>query len=190
MIVATSNWMPCRVSVATRDSATTAGTWPGQMRTSGASRGTNTMSKEVRQLAREVFAHRGQYGPRPARPDLVRPWLATTSGGRPRYRIDRKHPLVSELLRLAGDNVSLAEAALQVIEETVPVQRIWLDAAEKPDTHLLPFEDRTKTDVKRLIQQTYEACRAGGSTSEEALDQLRRREEFREYEKLIDEIED
>lgn len=148
------------------------------------------LAKEVRQLAREVFAHRGQYGPRPARPDLVRPWLATTSGGRPRYRIDRKHPLVSELLRLAGEKMSLAEAALQVIEETVPVQRIWLDAAEKPDTHLLPFEDRTKIDVKRLIQQTYEACRAGGSTSDEALDQLRRREEFREYEELIDEIED
>jgi len=149
-----------------------------------------SLAKEVRQLAREVFAHRGQYGPRPARPDLVRPWLATTSGGRPKYRIDRSHPLVAELLRLAGQNAALAEAALQVIEETVPVQRIWLDAAEKPDTHLLPFEDRTTTDVKRLIQQTYEACRAGGMTSQEALDQLRRREEFREYEELIDEIED
>lgn len=149
-----------------------------------------SLAKEVRQLAREVFAHRGQYGPRPARPDLVRPWLATTSGGRPKYRIDRDHPLVAELLRLAGQNAALAEAALQVIEETVPVQRIWLDAAEKPDTHLLPFEDRTTTDVRRLIQQTYEACRAGGMTFQEALNQLRRREEFREYEELIDEIED
>ncbi|MEX2670891.1 MAG: ATP-binding protein [Phycisphaeraceae bacterium] len=149
-----------------------------------------SLAKDVRQLAREVFAHRGQYGPRSARPDLVRPWLATTSGGRPKYRIDRNHPLVSEMLRLAGDKVSLAEAALQVIEETVPVQRIWLDAAEKPDTHLLPFEDRTKSDVKRLMQHTYEACRAGGSTSQEALDQLRQREEFREYGELLNEIED
>jgi hypothetical protein len=89
------------------------------------------LANQVRVRARQVFAHRGDYGPRAPIEQLVRAWLPTTTEAGVRYRINRDHAVV----RLALDEPSHAsvERALALAEDTVPVQRIWLDTLEQLD---------------------------------------------------------
>ena len=47
-----------------------------------------------------------------------------------RYKVDQSHPSVAAVLANAGELQPLIQSMLRVIEETVPVQRIWLDTAE------------------------------------------------------------
>lgn len=147
------------------------------------------LAKEVRQKARSVFAHRGKYGSRPSRADIVRPWIPKTRSGRPVYLIDRKNPLVQEAIRVTGENRAVIDNLLEVIEETVPIQQIWLDTSEKPDSHMLPFEHKSKKEVRLIIYCAYEALRTKGLTPEEAKADLSRREEFSEYQDLIRSLE-
>ena len=44
-----------------------------------------------------------------------------------RYRVDHSHPAVAAVFESAGPLLPLVKAMLRVVEETVPVQRIWLD---------------------------------------------------------------
>ena len=147
------------------------------------------LAKEVRQIARSVFAHRGKYGSRPPRADIVRPWIPKIRRGRPVYLIDRKNPLVQEAIRVTGENKEVIDNLLKVIEETVPIQQIWLDTSEKPDSHMLPFEDKTKKEVRLIICCAYEALLTKGLAPEEAKDDLSRREEYAEYQDLIQSLE-
>ena len=147
------------------------------------------LAQEVRKKARNVFAHRGKYGSRPAKIDVVRPWISSKRSGKPIYRIDRSHPLVMEISKLLKEKKPLIEALLEVIEETVPIQRIWLDTAEKPDRHLLPFEHKTKKDIRQTIKLTYESLLNNGWCREEAVVYLMKQEEFLDYNDLIESLE-
>jgi hypothetical protein len=96
----------------------------------------------VRRDARQVFAHRGEYGPRPIAPTIVveRPWIATTRSGRTVYLINRKHPVVAAALVRVGVLADQLKPMLRLIEETVPIQKIWLDTAESADEQAVPYE--------------------------------------------------
>lgn len=84
----------------------------------------------VRAEARRVFAHRGSYGKKAAIADLTPAWLHAGDGEAARYRINRAHPLVAEIGSRLGNDPAF-EQLLRLVEVTVPVQRIWLDAVEK-----------------------------------------------------------
>jgi hypothetical protein len=84
-----------------------------------------------RDKAREVFAWRGQR----ARGQVVRGddspvWLSAPRDLTAHYRINREHPAIAAVLKQAGANAALMNAALTLIEKTVPVERIWLDVSE------------------------------------------------------------
>ena len=100
------------------------------------------LAEAVRKDARQVFAHRGQYGQRPGGSEVVvtSPWNSAVRSGRLVYLINRQHPLIAEALKRIGPLEKDLAPALRLIEETVPVQKIWLDTAEAPDDHALPYE--------------------------------------------------
>jgi hypothetical protein len=87
---------------------------------------------QCRERAREVFAWRGGQV-RTATPGKTPPapvWNEEHRSGKRRYRINRDHPIISQLLN--GDTATrrLARAAISLIERSVPVERIWLDVSE------------------------------------------------------------
>jgi hypothetical protein len=89
------------------------------------------IAEDIRRRAREVFVHRGQYGPRPQRTDVSRIWKVTQNQRR-RYAIQRDHELLAilnEQLKNPGRDV--LNALLELIERTVPVDRVWLDVSEQ-----------------------------------------------------------
>lgn len=86
-----------------------------------------TVAIDARETARSVFAHRGRFGNQQADATLRNVWLTRRSGDAVKYLVDREHPVTARALELSGDGRTAVEHMLRLMEETVPVQRIWLD---------------------------------------------------------------
>ena len=138
------------------------------------------LASDVRRRAREVYAHRGRYGRRTTRDTPSRPWRTFRRDGVVGYRIDRTHPLVQSVSRAtSGDLREELDAMLKIIEETVPVQQIWLDAAEHPDAPSAPFESTDDVKLRRVVEIAYRGLRRHGKLSHEtAVARLLSSEEF------------
>lgn len=140
----------------------------------------------IRKQAREVFANRGSRGPRQHKEPIIRAWYPVSKHGRLSYKIDRSHPLIKQLLSIDSRYKNTAQALLRVLEETVPVQQIWLDTAERPEIHSRPFEGVTKAEITRVLQMTYNALRkTEGLTPEAAKKRLLAMEAFIDYPELV-----
>ena len=144
------------------------------------------LAKKVRQDARAVFAHRGRYGPRQKKEEYARPWKSRRRGGRVVYQIDRKHPLVESVFSEVGkESAATVEAMLRVVEETVPVQQIWLDEADRKGEVAGPFHGVTAKQRRGVVETAYEAIRRNLClTHEETVEVLRKCEEFADEEAL------
>jgi hypothetical protein len=138
------------------------------------------LAEQVRRDAREVFAWRGgSPGKRAIRAPLVSAWTATESRRGSTYRIDRSHPAVQRAFDLTGERRSIEEM-LTVLESTLPIQRIWLDVAERGD---LPAESRDMpADQKVVLDSLYAHMRnALGLTASEARARLLTVDPFSSY---------
>lgn len=88
------------------------------------------IAEDLRKRAREVFVHRGAYGPRGKGVPVARIWSVKSSGTGSRYVIQRNHDLVSLVRKQLGSNGEMLDSMLDLIERTVPVERVWLDMTE------------------------------------------------------------
>lgn len=138
------------------------------------------LAQTVRQQARAVFSHRGKYRQRETKREFTRAWKTVRKSGVRVYRIDRKHPTLEALLSSIPSECSdPLEAALTIIEETVPVEQIWLDTAERPEETAAAFHGSTSSQVRGVIQLAYNALRLNRNCNhEEAVELLLSSEEF------------
>jgi hypothetical protein len=144
------------------------------------------LADHVRKDARSVYAHRGAYGNRKKREATIRAWLSATRGGRQTYRIDRKHPVVKGGLGVESGHRKRVEAMLRVLEETVPIQQIWLDTAEKPDNPARPFESVSEREILKIMIMTYRALRrTEGLSPKEARQKIASMEGFPDFPALV-----
>ena len=113
------------------------------------------LAEDTRSRARRVFAHRGQ--PRSVNPGgvVAQAWKAEQAASGIRYRIDHEHPAVRAVLDDAGDLSGRIRAMLRIIEETVPVQRIWLDTSEGRETPRTGFAGEPSSEVKGVLMVIY-----------------------------------
>ncbi len=88
------------------------------------------IAEDVRRKAREVFVHRGLFGPRTKDTDVTRIWQVNGDDAARRYTIGRNHDLIRLLRQRLGGASGLLDSALDLIERTVPVERVWLDVTE------------------------------------------------------------
>lgn len=140
----------------------------------------------IRMQAREVFAHRGAYGARQGQQLITRVWIPVSTQGLISYRIDRSSPMIKQLLESCTENKQLINAVLRLLEETVPVQQIWLDTAEKSEMHSKPFSLAPQTEVEEMIKLTYKALtRTDKMTHEAAIQRLLQMEAFLDFKPQI-----
>ena len=134
------------------------------------------LAKTVREKAKEVYAHRGRRATSRGRQTTGQPNPWTTnkrSDGTFSYRIDRRHPLFKALVAcLPADSKNELETLFRLIEETVPVQRIWIDTAENQDGVLAPFEGEVHAKLKKHLKVCHGALVANGQNDAEAWDEL------------------
>src|SRR5262249_30999504 len=90
-----------------------------------------SIADDVRRKAREGFVHRGLFGARQKDAEVSRIWHVHPAGSGRRYRINRDHELIRILGKHLGVTADLMEGVLDLIERTVPVERVWLDVAER-----------------------------------------------------------
>jgi hypothetical protein len=147
------------------------------------------LAETVRAKARSVFAHRGKYGRRAATPNATeRPWLSSIRENRRVYTINRSHPAIQRVLHLFGEKSSEIDALLRLLEETVPVEQIWLDTAEQSRDHAPPYDGIDFAVIKADMRRVVEFSVSAGINRATAIERLRSVEPFDRYQKLINEL--
>jgi len=143
------------------------------------------LAEYVRNQARRVFAFRGS-GDARAPGEVDRAWVIA-EGGRGdlvRYRINRKHPAVSHILN--GARAPDVEAMLRIIEDTVPVQRIWLDAVERGDV-AAPVADGAEAAIEPVMRLMFaQFVGRDGMSPADAKQRLLRTEPFQKFPHLVE----
>ncbi|WP_445359736.1 ATP-binding protein [Microbulbifer sp. EKSA005] len=109
---------------------------------------------QIRKEAREVFAHRGKYGKRTSSAKISKIWMARQKNGLNTYYLNRSHPLLKRFLESAGSLKKDAETLFRLIEETVPVEQIWLDTAESPEKRSTPFFGVPEKEIISAAEQS------------------------------------
>lgn len=144
------------------------------------------LAEYTRERARRVFAFRGQPAKRNKSAPVQTAWMAEHFKGGMRYRIDRTHPAVLAVLDDAGALTPSIEAMLRVFEESIPVQRIWLDTAESKETPRTGFAVDAPAEVTAVLRTLFRNLLRKGLTPESARTQLKRTEPFQSYPDLVD----
>ena len=142
----------------------------------------------VRDEARQTFVARGKYGRRPEkRPLSLEPvWIRSDRDQMIGYRVSKSHPLIADFKKKLGPLSEDFEVILRLLQESIPVQRIWLDAADSEQNNLNPYDGIT-ADLKSDLNKTYRVL-LNTMSSAKAKDTLRVIEPFNRFENLIDEL--
>ena len=149
-----------------------------------------TLAEETRSRARRAFAHRGK-PTLMGRKQVVEAWKVEQLANGIRYRVDSEHPAVRAVLDDAGTLLPQIKAMLRVIEETVPVQRIWIDTAENKDTPSTGFDQAPSEEVLEILKIMYRTfVEKKGYSSASAKAQLRMTEPFHAFPSLVDSLPD
>lgn len=143
-------------------------------------------AEDTRDRARKVFAYRGSATHINGNGAIEQAWRVEHSKSGMRYKIDEKHPAVSAVLDEAGTLLPLLKAMLRIIEETVPVQRIWLDTAENKEVPSTGFSGEPPDEVLQVLHVLFEdMVRRRGLSPSLAKKMLLTTEPFHNYPRLI-----
>jgi hypothetical protein len=144
------------------------------------------LAENTRERARRVFAYRGAPTPAKGSNPIEQAWRVDRLKSGIRYRIDETHPSVAAVLESAKSHAPLIKAMLRVIEETVPVQRIWLDTAENKETPRTSFEGEPNAAVVEVARVLFDdLIERKGLSVEEARRSMSRTEPFQKYPALV-----
>jgi len=145
------------------------------------------LAQNVRERARSVFVHRGRYGKRVVpKEEIVRPWQIVSSATKSRYVINRSHPLVAAAISAASD-FEVLDRLFRLLEHTIPIQQIWLDAAE--ESTAAQYDDIPVDVIRSDLRSTCEQLERGGLSRFHAIAMLKNIEPFMDHPKLIKELE-
>jgi hypothetical protein len=149
------------------------------------------LAEDTRERARRVFAYRGQAMRAPGGGHVVQAWRAEHFNGGMRYRLDVNHPSLSSVLEDAGPLETRIRAMLRVIEETIPVQRIWLDTSEARETPRTGFSGEPTEELSEVLAIVYRNLLSRkGMSPDAARRQLLRTEPFNNYSDLVEALPD
>ena len=147
------------------------------------------LAEDTRERARRVFAYRGTPTPTQRNTPIEQAWRVDRTKDGVRYRIELNHPTVAAVLDSAGDLTPMVKAMLRVIEESVPVQRIWLDTAENKDTPKTGFQGDPPEAVTSVLKTLfYDMVGRRGMSVEAARRSLMSTEPFQNYPGLVAEL--
>ena len=148
------------------------------------------LAEKIRNDAKKVFTHRGEYGTRAiSSPTIIeRPWLSRERNGHIVYKINREHPLIKYVIARIGPMVSDLDSLLRLVEETVPVQKIWLDSAESDLDHAIPYEGIDENVILSDLRKTKELISKTIKDIKTAQAYLLATEPFNRYPELINKI--
>lgn len=148
------------------------------------------MAEVTRNKARNTFAHRGvQLNTRIPKQEVTPIWKSNTTSHGVKYSIDLLNPTVASVLDSLGPSKKSILSLLKLIEETVPVQRIWLDTETEKDTPLNRFNTEPQSELLNVLRELYKVMTGvQGMSSEQAVATLLSTDPFHLYPELIESL--
>ena len=144
------------------------------------------LAEDTRERARRVFAYRGRHIIGALNTPVTQAWKTEHLKSGVRYRVDLTHPALQAVIDDAGALLPQIKAMLRIIEETVPVQKIWLDTAESHETPLTGFNGTPSSEVSSVLLVMYKnMIKRKGFSSIKAKESLIRTEPFNNYPELV-----
>lgn len=128
-------------------------------------------AREAREIAKQVYAHRGRtLSPNRGGEPQETVWLSRTNvNGRMSCRVNRDHSLVRALGdRCSVDSKKALETLLMLVEAHVPVQQIWIAAAENQDGFTRPFDEEPAAQLREILRECADALVRRGQTWNQA----------------------
>lgn len=140
------------------------------------------LAENTRDRARNVFAYRAKPQAPAGSAAIELAWRAEQTKAGLRYRVDEKHPAVAAVLEACEGQADLVRAMIRVVEETVPVQRIWLDTAENKETPRTGFAGEPSAEVQKVLRTLFRHMVARqGMDEDRARSKLLATEPFQDY---------
>lgn len=149
------------------------------------------LAGSVRQKARRVFAYRGSLGNVAGAAEVQSVWLHVEDRGgtKVKYRLNRKHPAIRQLFVTSPGLSQQLDAIFRIIEETVPVERIWLDVTESVDVGTIEEEQVDLATVESVLSVIFSQFVKGeGLSPEEAKRRILLTEPFHRYPVLVEKL--
>jgi hypothetical protein len=145
-----------------------------------------SIAREVRTQAVEVYRHKGKIIKRKlSQTEEQFLWEDYKRHEKRFYKLNRKHPVLKQLLESAGDFKMQIETALRFIEETIPVPLITLRENEGEVPHGQPFEGAGSDVIQETIRAMYQNLVAQGNTHEHAQAIILNIEPFNSYPQYV-----
>jgi Histidine kinase-, DNA gyrase B-, and HSP90-like ATPase len=148
------------------------------------------IARLTRHRAAEIYRHRGKVLARESADKYVFPWDRKLRRGKVFYAVNQEHPLVAEVLNLPDIYQPAIRALLRLLEETVPVQQIWIDNSTEPEKQTQPFDGTPSEEVVEVMIHIYHALRKSGMTEDQARDRILKMEPFQHFETLAKTLSD
>lgn len=147
------------------------------------------LAEDTRARARKTFAARGKPLKIGKDKTVIQAWKTNQTANGIRYRVDENHPAVRSVLEDSGALLPQVKAMLRILEETIPVQRIWLDTAENKETPRTGFEGAPSQEVIDIVDIMYQnLIKKKGYSAKAAKNKLLETEPFQAYPELISNI--
>jgi len=148
------------------------------------------LAKEARSFAVEVYRHRGKIIKRTLSKDEFIPvWEERVRHGKRFYKLNRKHPIIRDLLERSNGLEKQIENAIKFIEETVPVPLIMIRENETDVIHGKPFEGANHDLVWEIMKAMYVQMINNGYSCEDAKAKIANIEPFDSYLEYIERLE-
>jgi hypothetical protein len=148
------------------------------------------IARATRQKAVGIYRHRGKILARENAEKHVFPWDKKIRRSKIFYAINLEHPLVQQALSLPRDYQPTVRALLRLLEETVPVQQIWLDSFTDEEKHSQPFEGTPTQEVLEVMHELYQALRKTGLSPDRTRTRILTMEPFQHFEVLVSQLTD
>jgi hypothetical protein len=124
---------------------------------------------KVREQAVEVYRHKGKNVKSIPGQKFVPLWIDHKRGDKWFYKINRKHPLIEEIVKRASTEPDKAiESLISFIEETIPTKSIYIKEAEDPETQGKPFEGIDQEPIRKTMQQMFSNLISQGKSVDHA----------------------
>ncbi len=151
----------------------------------------SALAKEARALAVEVYRHRGKIIKRTfTKNDYFPIWEEYVRHGKLFFKLNRRHPIIRDLLDAENSSRNNIKNAFKFIEETIPVPLIMIRENEGEITHGIPFEGISHDPILHNMQEMYRQMINNGYSSEDAKARIANIEPFDSYLEYLDHLED
>lgn len=147
------------------------------------------LAEYARQRSEQVFRHRGTPLSRldQRNQNLTFVWQPNSQRGEVGYRVNREHPVIAEAL--SGSERHRVEAVLRLVERTVPVGMIAVDAASSPDrTPQAALDGAEPDEVRDLLASIIAGLPPDPATRAAVLGRLGSAEPFNRFPDVLAEI--